>query len=142
MTQILFCIATLAACISTAVGSHSYYFASNGNATTSFSLLLAIDNKNALDHNLSMKTEWRITFRRGDFIRFDSKKDIGSIENIFVHEVPATTVKETRDNSGQWEPRDSLFVYWYRWRYLGIWEQWALAMQELETSFTIYFYFF
>ena len=42
------------------------------------------DNKNALDHNLSMKTEWRITFQRGDFIRFDSKNDIvfGSIENI------------------------------------------------------------
>ena len=42
------------------------------------------DNKNALDHNLSMKTEWRIIFQRGDFIRFDSKNDIvvGSIENI------------------------------------------------------------
>ena len=36
-----------------------------------------------------MKTERRITFQRGDFIRFDSKNDIvvGSIENIFVHEV-------------------------------------------------------
>ena len=42
------------------------------------------DNKNALDHNLGMKTEWRITFQRGDFIGFDSKNDIvvGSIENI------------------------------------------------------------
>ena len=39
------------------------------------------------------KTERRITFQRGDFIRFDRNNDIilGSIENIFVHEV---TVKE------------------------------------------------
>ena len=42
----------------------------------------------------SMKTEQRITFQRGDFIRFDSKNDtvVGSIANIFV--------------------RDSLLVYW------------------------------
>ena len=36
-----------------------------------------------------MKTEQRIAFQRGDFIRFDSKNDtvVGPIENIFVHEV-------------------------------------------------------
>ena len=36
------CIAALAACISTAVGSYPY-FAGKANATTSFSLLLRID---------------------------------------------------------------------------------------------------
>ena len=57
------------------------------------------------------KTERRITFQRGDLIRFDRNNDIilGSIENIFVHEVLAgdrrlfivarpATVEKTSDN--------------------------------------------
>ena len=82
------------------------------------------DNKNALDHNPSMKTERRITFQRGDFIRFDSKNDIvvGSIENIFVHEV---TVKETRGNISEAMLRTMgaprFIVGLLRWtRYLGM----------------------
>jgi len=91
-----------------------YYFASillqgnNGRLPTPMLALLAVicfaicieadtyleacaigDNKNSLDRNPSMKTEQRIAFQRGDFIRFDSKNDtvVGPIENIFVHEV-------------------------------------------------------
>ena len=52
----------------------------------------------------SMKTERRITFQRGDFIRFDSKNDIvvGSIENIFVRDSfwSAGTVDKISGNLG------------------------------------------
>ena len=110
------------------------------------------DNRNTLDHNLSMKTEWRIIFQRGDFIKFHSKNDIvvGSIKNIFVHEVLEsqlpTTVKETRDNSGQWGP--AIHCWSTSTGGQDIWEfgnhrHWQCkGWRQVSVNFTISFFFF
>src|ERR1700684_3498308 len=76
----------------------------------------------AIGDNKNMKTERRITFQRGDFIRFSSKNDIvvGSIEIYLCSYCKGKRETTYRGQcSGQWEPRDSLLVYWYwRTRYL------------------------